>query len=63
MSGRRGREAGLSAVVIRPCYEHEPSDTRVEAELAPLAADPLIESREEPTLVGGGIEMREVRFV
>ena len=35
----------------------------VEAELGELVADLLIESREEPALVGGGIESRvEVRF-
>ena len=39
---------------------------RVEAEPAPLAADLLIQSREEPALVGVGIVMREAprsRFV
>jgi hypothetical protein len=35
---------------------------RVETEPVELVADLLIESREEPALVGSGIESREVRF-
>src|SRR5262249_44130493 len=53
-------EAGLSEVVVPPLYDLEPPDAGVEAELAELPADPLVERREEPALVGAGTEMRDV---
>ena len=48
----------LQAARLRPRRAPASRQSRFE-----LVADLLIESREEPALVGGGIESREVRFV
>ena len=63
---RRARLLGAARRSRRLCRNRvriPAPEARVEAEPFELVADLLIESREEPALVGGGIESLEVRFV
>ncbi len=63
MEGERQMRQGQVAGIVDEAVRGLRSRARVEAEPVELVADLLIQSREEPALVGVGIEIREVRFV